>query len=244
MSQLKAGIRTAGRPEGMAPMTSPPPMSASRSPDIRPMRQRPSACAPAGAGSGLEDEFAQRAGPDAVLVLGVGELEPQHLDFVSQGEQALGVLGLGLLKRPALARFRDHLLIEALDMRGGGGELGGEQPDFSVRNGGDMRLALLLVARQPAEERSRDDRDQHPGPARRIAAHGDHDRQGTRRHEERRQMRLADLLQHAPHVGEKTLAAARRDAEELVHLRERDDERRGVGEAYDHRVREEAHQRA
>ena len=135
---------------------------------------------------------------------------------------------------------RDQL-VEFLDARFGAGQFAEHGPGLDLDDlvGAGARIALEID--KPGGNRGQHDGDQHAGQFWRLAP--EHPDDGDRRdpHRQRRQVGIADQLEHLPDVAQEGLRAAHRHADQLVDLGQRDDDRRSIGEADDHRMGQEIH---
>jgi hypothetical protein len=104
----------------------------------------------------------------------------------------------------------------------------------------DAGIGRPRVAGEVADDDRHGHRDQHAQPGQAgDALQTQHQRQRQQRHRHGRQVGVRQVAEHFPDVGEEGVAAPLGDAEQEVELRQRDDDRRGVHEAQDHRVRDE-----
>ncbi len=100
-----------------------------------------------------------------------------------------------------------------------------------------LGLRLVLEADGVAHQRGDDDRYQHAGFRQRLdLLQTQHQRQRESRHGQRRQVGVREIGRHLPDILEEDIRAALGDAQQHVELRQRDDDRRSVHEAEDHRV--------
>ena len=189
-----------------------------------------------------EQRFAQRLHAHAVLAHDIVVLQPHQLDAVLQRRlvhpAGRAVSGGGLRARHIELRrefdaapFRGHVVLH-------------QAARARVAQRIVRHLGRALEAELPAQQRGQSHRDQHVRQTRGKALERDHERQRRQAHRQRGQVGVADLPQHAGDVAHEVVAAAHRHAQQLVQLRQRDDDRRRVGEADDHRVRQQVDDRA
>jgi hypothetical protein len=98
---------------------------------------------------------------------------------------------------------------------------------------------LPLESDLPAQQGGKRHRHQHVGPARQVAFHEQHQRQGSHAHGQGGPVGLPRLQQHVVDVAEEVLAAVHGHAQQFVELGQGDDDGRRVGETNDHRVGQE-----
>jgi hypothetical protein len=100
---------------------------------------------------------------------------------------------------------------------------------------------ITLEADQGADQGARDNHHQYPRHPREYASEQDQRRQGTDPEEHGRPMGVSQLCEDTQKVGEKRASVGLRHVEEGVQQGQTDDQRRRVGEAHHHRMRNEIH---
>jgi len=101
----------------------------------------------------------------------------------------------------------------------------------------DLGCAVMLETYRPTHKSGERDRDQHTGQLGCKFFQPEHDGKGRHPDKQGRQMGVADLQQHPPDVLDEVFATPHRDTEQLVELGQTNDQRSGIGEADDHRMR-------
>ena len=138
-----------------------------------------------------------------------------------------------------LGRFRAEPAVQFVDPGFVLREFVGKTFHLGIHDLLDCSLAVVLEIDSPAHCRGERNGDQHTGHLRGEFLHSPHDREGGCTDQQRRDVGLADLLQHAPDVQNEVFAAPHRNTEKLVELRQADDDRGGIGESDNDGVRKE-----